>query len=168
MNIGELARRSGVNAKAIRYYESIDLLPEPPRTESGYRQYSGDDVERLRLIGRARRLGFSIEECRRLIRLWNESDGNPSDMRLVVMKQVAEIDRKIRELNSMRMTLVSLAEAAEDDHEEGAELLQDERFAGAQTRQQETATGRPPDGGGPDSRGPGPGATPDGREKRWA
>jgi len=163
MNIGELARRSGVNAKAIRYYESIDLLPEPPRTESGYRQYSGDDVERLRLIGRARRLGFSIEECRRLITLWNESSGEASDMRLVVMKQVAEIDRKIRELNSMRMTLVSLAEAAEDEGDESSDMLGDDRFASAarQVSGDGEAGGSDPKGSPPD------GAGPDG-EKRWA
>src|SRR5260370_39910328 len=70
MNIGEAATRSGVSAKMIRYYESIDLIPAVARRESGYRVYSERDVATLRFIRSARRLGFPIDRIRQVLTLW--------------------------------------------------------------------------------------------------
>ncbi|MBL8669998.1 MAG: MerR family transcriptional regulator [Alphaproteobacteria bacterium] len=123
MNIGEAARLSGVNAKAIRYYESIGLLPPAERTESGYRQYSQADIERLRLIGRARRLGFSIEDVRRLVHLFGSGEGGKGDVKSVVLHHVAEIDRKISELSSIRHSLMEMVNRSEHEDVEG-ELLE--------------------------------------------
>lgn len=113
MNIGEVSKQSGVNAKAIRYYESIGLLPEPIRTASGYRQYDQESVERLRLLGRARSLGFSIEDCRKLMDLWGDRSSESEGVRSVIMTHIADIDRKIFELSTMRHSLIELAENAE-------------------------------------------------------
>lgn len=115
MNIGEAARRSGVNAKAIRYYESIGLIPEPVRTDGGYRQYHREDVERLKMVGRARRLGFGIEEVRRLVDVYDDQDRVKSDVKDLVMQHVAEVDRKITELNAIRSTLLDMATKCVDD-----------------------------------------------------
>ncbi len=115
MNIGEAAKKSGVNAKAIRYYESIGLLPEAARTESGYRIYTQDDVERLRMIGRARRLGFSIDDVKRLQKVYSESREERSGVKSMVMQHVSEIDEKIAELNTIRNTLLDIARQCEDE-----------------------------------------------------
>ena len=76
MNIGELAKRSGVNAKLIRHYESIGIIPKAARTDSGYRVYSETDIQFLRFIRRARRLGFSMKEIK--MQLNKDLDANPS------------------------------------------------------------------------------------------
>lgn len=127
MNIGEAAKQSGVNAKAIRYYESIGLLPEAARTDSGYRIYTQEDVERLRMIGRARRLGFSIDDVKRLQKIYSESREERSGVKSMVMQHVSEIDEKITELNAIRATLLDLAlQCEEDDVDMGSFLPADE------------------------------------------
>jgi len=123
MNIGEAARRSGVNAKAIRYYESIGLIPEPIRTDSGYRQYRREDVERLKMVGRARRLGFGIEEVRRLVDIYDDQERASSDVKDLVMHHVAEVDRKITELNAIRRTLMDMATKCADDEAPDCAIL---------------------------------------------
>jgi len=123
MNIGEAARLSGVNAKAIRYYESIGLLPPAERTESGYRQYSQADIERLRLIGRARRLGFSIEDVRRLVSLFGSAEDGKGDVKSVVLHHVADIDRKISELTAIRHSLMEMVGRSDNEDLEG-EILE--------------------------------------------
>lgn len=139
MNIGEAARLSGVNAKAIRYYESIGLLPEAERTQSGYRKYTQKDVERLRLIGRSRRLGFSIEDVRRLLDIYGEDDRNRQGVQGVVMQHVSEIDEKIAELNAIRSTLLDLANRCETDNSE--EEMLDALSKLSQTNSQQAAGG---------------------------
>ena len=72
MNIGEAAKASGVSAKMIRHYEGVGLFPETARTESGYRQYTAKEVSTLRFIRQSRDLGFSIEQIRALLGLWQD------------------------------------------------------------------------------------------------
>ncbi len=67
MTIGELAGRAGLTTKTVRYYEQVGLLPPPSRTSSGYRRYGDDDVVRLQFIGKAKRLGLSLEEIRGIL-----------------------------------------------------------------------------------------------------
>jgi DNA-binding transcriptional MerR regulator len=71
MNIGQAAKASGVSAKMIRHYEEVGLVPEPQRTDSGYRQYAAAEVHTLRFIRQARDLGFSIREIGELLSLWH-------------------------------------------------------------------------------------------------
>lgn len=111
MNIGAAAKTSGVSAKMIRYYESIDLLPAAGRRESGYRDYSQDDVHRLRFVRRARELGFSLERIQALLRLWSDRERSDADVRQVALDHVAELEAKAAELHEMIDTLRDLASA---------------------------------------------------------
>lgn len=73
MNIGEAAKGSGVSTKMIRHYESIELIKQSQRGETGYRIFNSDDLHTLKFIKRARSLGFSLEQIRGLLKLWQDN-----------------------------------------------------------------------------------------------
>ncbi len=104
MNIGTAARQSGLPPKTIRYYEEIGLL-SADRAPNGYRDYSVEDIHRLRFVQRARSLGFSVEECRQLLSLYGDRDRESADVKAIATEKLAEIDRKIAELTSLRKML---------------------------------------------------------------
>ena len=114
MNIGQAAKASGISAKMICYYESIDLLPAPGRRESGYREYSPDDIHRLRFVRRARELGFSLERIQALLQLWSDHDRSDADVRQVALDHIAELEAKAAELQEMIGTLRHLASACKE------------------------------------------------------
>ena len=115
MNIGDVAGRSGLPVKTIRYYEDIGLI-RPQRGENGYRAFRQTDVHKLAFLGRARSLGFSIEECRALLALYEDKDRASSDVKQVAEAHVVQIERKIAELyqlyddQSQREGVVDFAE----------------------------------------------------------
>ncbi|MDT8835846.1 Cu(I)-responsive transcriptional regulator [Paraburkholderia fungorum] len=109
MNIGQAAKASGVSAKMIRYYESIDLVHARGRTEGGYRVYVAEDVHTLRFIRQARTLGFSIEQIRRLLQLWQDRERASADVKAVASEHIRELEARIEELRAMRETLAYLA-----------------------------------------------------------
>lgn len=111
MNIGEAAKAAGISAKMIRHYESIGLVPAAERRASGYRDYSADDVHRLRFIRRGRELGFSIERIRDLLRLWSDRDRSDVEVRAVALAHIAELEAKALQLQEMAATLRDLASA---------------------------------------------------------
>lgn len=124
MNISQAAKKSGVPAKTIRYYESIDLIPEAGRTASGYRVYTDKDVERLRFIQHARGLGFSVKDVGDLLALWQDRSRASADVKAVAAKRVEEIDRKIVELQSMRDTLNHLMDRCHGDDRPDCPILE--------------------------------------------
>ena len=97
MNIGEAAKASGVSAKMIRHYESLGLMPKAARTDSGYRQYSENDVHVLRFIARSRDLGFSIAEIGELLSLWKNRRRSSSQVKALALKHIADLAAKVRE-----------------------------------------------------------------------
>lgn len=110
MRIGELAERVGVNTKTVRYYEGIGLLPDPDRRPSGYREYSDEDVDRLRFIRTAQRLGFSLSEISEIL-AFRERSERPCDYVLGVLdRQVADLDRRMAEMVDLRRELITLKE----------------------------------------------------------
>ena len=111
MNIGQAASASGVSAKMIRYYEAIGLLPAPARRESGYRDYGEHDVHRLRFVRRARDLGFPIERIRSLLALWSDRSISNAEVRAIATAQIAELDARARQLDTMVATLRHLVES---------------------------------------------------------
>ena len=104
MNIGTAARQSGLPPKTIRYYEDIGLLTAD-RAANGYRDYSNEDVHRLRFVQRSRSLGFSVEECRQLLSLYTDRDRASADVKAIATEKLAQIDRKIAELTGLREML---------------------------------------------------------------
>ena len=125
MHIGRVAKESGVPAKTIRYYESIGLIDSAARTESGYRVYSGRDVETLRFIQRARGLGFSVADVANLLALWRDSGRASAQVKALAAQHLGGIDRKITELQAMRATLVDLVDRCHGDDRPDCPILKD-------------------------------------------
>lgn len=125
MNIGEAARASGVSAKMIRYYEQTGLIPPADRTASGYRDYSETDVHMLRFIRRARDLGFSVAEIDELLGLWRDRTRRSADVKRIALHHIADLARKIDELEQMKNTLQTLADCCSGDHRPDCPILAD-------------------------------------------
>lgn len=134
MNIGTAAKRSGVTAKTIRYYESIGLIPHATRAENGYRDYAVNDVETLRFIKRARALGFTVEDVGNLLNLWHDKTRASSDVKAVALKQIEVVEERIRELESIRDTLKHLTHCCQGDDRPDCPIL--EGLAGLDDSQQ--------------------------------
>lgn len=123
MNIGEAATGSGVNAKLIRHYESIGVIPKASRTESGYRVYTETDVHILIFVRRARGLGFSMKEIKKLVGLWRNKSRASSEVKMMALKHIDELDRKIAELETMSKTLKQLAKSCHGDSRASCPIL---------------------------------------------
>ena len=115
MNIGEAARASGVSAKMIRHYESLGLFPEAARTDSGYRQYTDKEVSTLRFVRQSRDLGFSTEQIRELLGLWQDRRRPSRQVKLLAQAHIVELDEKLKELQAMKATLEHLVHCCHGD-----------------------------------------------------
>jgi len=124
MNIGDVARRTGLPAKTIRYYEQIGLV-RPGRDTNGYRRFIENDVHKLGFLGRARSLGFSIEDCRGLLALYEDESRASADVKRIAAAHLARIDAKIAELEAMRATLADLIDACAGDQRPDCPILAD-------------------------------------------
>ncbi|UWR22432.1 Cu(I)-responsive transcriptional regulator [Sulfitobacter sp. S190] len=122
MNISEVEQQTGLPAKTIRYYEDIELVT-PHRQSNGYRAFSPSDVHQLTFIARARSLGFSVEECRSLLALYNDRDRASADVKALAQAHLSDIDRKIAELQDMRNTLARLVVACAGDDRPDCPIL---------------------------------------------
>ncbi len=105
MQRAELARRTGSNLETVRYYEKVGLLPAPPRTAAGYRDYNTTHERRLRFVLRARELGFSLDEIRELLRLVDESDRPCAEASAVAVAHLSDVRAKIADLKRMERVL---------------------------------------------------------------
>ena len=123
MNIGQAAGRSGVSAKMVRHYESLGLLPKVARTEAGYRQYGDTEVHTLRFIRRARDLGFSMAEIGELLKLWQNRRRASADVKRIALAHVADLERRIDEMASMKRTLERLAACCHGDQRPDCPIL---------------------------------------------
>jgi Cu(I)-responsive transcriptional regulator len=124
MNISAVADRAGLPAKTIRYYEEIGLV-RPERQANNYRDYSDRDLHTLRFLQRARGLGFSIQACRALLALYVDRNRESADVRRLAESRIADIDRKIEELKSLRGTLSHLIAACHGDARPDCPILDD-------------------------------------------
>jgi len=124
MNIGQAAAATGVSAKMIRYYESIALIPAGRRTDAGYRIYGDNDLHTLRFVKRGRQLGFSLDQIRDLLSLWQNKERASSDVKTIALGHVAQLNQRIAELTEMRDTLQTLAGCCHGDDRPECPILQ--------------------------------------------
>lgn len=113
MKIGEFASAAGVNAKTVRYYESIGVLPEPARTASGYRDYDDSFIDRLTFIRTAQRLGITLDEVKETLVFRERGEAPCSYVRGVLDAQLEGIDRRIEELELLRTQLRDIVSEAD-------------------------------------------------------
>ncbi|MBK0325682.1 Cu(I)-responsive transcriptional regulator [Rhodobacteraceae bacterium F11138] len=124
MNIGEVGARTGLPTKTIRYYEDIGLV-RPGRDSNGYRAFGESECHKLAFVARARALGFSIQDCRTLLALYEDDGRASADVKRVALEQLEQIDRKLSELQSMRDTLSGLVKACAGDNRPDCPILND-------------------------------------------
>ncbi len=109
LTIGQVAKRSGIGIETVRFYERKGLVEEPPRTDSGYRQYPEDVVARIRFIRRAKELGFKLSEISELLSLRVDPDTTCADVRKQTEFKIADVEDKIRVLQGIKTALKKLA-----------------------------------------------------------
>ncbi|CAA0123355.1 HTH-type transcriptional regulator CueR [Halioglobus japonicus] len=129
MNISEAARRSGLSAKTIRYYEDIDLIAPAARGQNGYRQYDHKAVEELHFLARAREVGFDLLECRQLLDLQRDSSRQSRHARQLVLEKSQQLQTRIEQLVAMQNVLHSMADRCKGDEGPACAILED--LAGA-------------------------------------
>lgn len=114
VRIGEAAERAGMATSAIRYYESLGILPEADRTESGYRGYDDDDVDLLRFVARLRALEFPLSDVREIVALRRDGQAPCAAVRAAISREAAAIESRMRDLERLRRELRSLETQAMD------------------------------------------------------
>lgn len=125
MNIGEAAKASGVNAKLIRHYESLGIIPKASRSESGYRKYSDNDIHILIFVKRSRSLGFSMKEIKKLVSLWRNRSRVSAEVKSLTMSHIKNLEEKINDLQAMRSALMNLAKHCHGDDRPACPILED-------------------------------------------
>ena len=115
MNVKQASEYSGLPAKTIRYYEEIGLL-SPARGDNGYRSFSESDLHKLTFLARSRSLGFSLDDCRQLLSLYDDDARSSADVRDLAVRHIADVDRKLAELKEIRSVLSKLVSACEGDN----------------------------------------------------
>ncbi|MEE2565128.1 Cu(I)-responsive transcriptional regulator [Hyphobacterium marinum] len=115
MNVKQASEHSGLPAKTIRYYEEIGLL-SPARGDNGYRSFSESDLHKLTFLARSRSLGFSLDDCRQLLSLYDDDARSSADVRDLAVRHIADVDRKLAELKEIRSVLSKLVSACEGDN----------------------------------------------------
>ena len=125
MNIGEAARQSGVSTKMVRHYESLGLLPQVQRSDSGYRQYSDAEVHTLRFIKRSRELGFSMAEIAELVSLWQNRRRASASVRRIAQKHANELAQRIAAMQAMQHTLAKLVHCCQGNDRPDCPILDD-------------------------------------------
>ena len=122
MNIQHAAKRSGLPVKTLRYYDEINLV-QPGRAENGYRDYGDVEIHKLRFLSRARSLGFSLDDCRQLLSLYEDKNRTSASVKEIAESKIREIETKLEELHSMRKTLSTLANSCHGDNRPECPIL---------------------------------------------
>lgn len=122
MNIGQVSSISGLPTKTIRYYEDIKLV-KPARSSNGYRDYSDSETSTLVFLKRARGLGFSIDECRSLLSLYQDKKRESAQVKKLALAKIAQIESRIDELKALNSTLKDLADNCHGDDRPDCPIL---------------------------------------------
>lgn len=125
MVIGAVARKTGVSAKTIRYYEETGLIPPAERAHNGYRVYGERAIHLLRFVKRARDLGFSVEDVGNLLALWADEHRESAEVKKLAQRHLHAIEEKIEQLMGLRSTLQQLIEHCHGDERPDCPILED-------------------------------------------
>ena len=125
VNIGQAAQLSGVSAKMLRYYESLGLLRQVARTDSGYRQYSAADVHTLRFIKRARNLGFAMADITELVNLWHNRSRTSASVKRIAQQHLDELAERIAAMQTLQRSLQALLCDCQGDDRPECPILDD-------------------------------------------
>jgi MerR family mercuric resistance operon transcriptional regulator len=109
LTIGKVAKEANVNIETVRYYERLGLISKPPRTESGYRQFPVEVVQRIKFIKRAQELGFTLLEVNKLLSVSDGKDYDCHDIQQFASKKLEEIEQKISDLEKIKSILYDLS-----------------------------------------------------------
>lgn len=123
MNIGEIAKRSDLPVKTVRYYADIELVKSSGRTDAGYRTYDGKALRKLIFVRRSRAMGFSVEECRKLLGLYEDQSRASSEVRSIAKQHLLEIDTKLDELKKLQKELSMLVSSCHGDDRPDCPIL---------------------------------------------
>lgn len=123
MNIGQVARISGISNRMIRHYESIGLIKSTARSASGYRIYNDEDLQVLKFIKQSRNHGFTLEQIGQLLSLWQNRERASADVKALATQHISELNEKIDELTRMRDALAKLARSCAGDKRSTCTIL---------------------------------------------
>ena len=122
MNIGEVAKRTGLSDKTLRYYESIGLI-ESERAANGYRDYQEQQIRELCFLGSARKVGFTIDECKTLLTLFRNQNRHSKQVKHFVLDKLSHIDEQIQDLQTMKSTLQELANQCQGNEDSSCAII---------------------------------------------
>jgi MerR family copper efflux transcriptional regulator len=125
MNIGKAAKLSNLTVKAVRYYANIGLVKPQQNISTGYRDYTEDEVSKLKFIGKARKFDFSIDECRELLSLYEDKNRTSKEVKKMTLEKISQIDSKLRDLNGLKKELSFLANNCHGDDRPNCPILEE-------------------------------------------
>ena len=125
MNIGKAAKLSNLTIKAVRYYANIGLVKPQQNITTGYRDYTDDEVAKLKFIGKARKFDFSIYECRELLSLYEDKNRTSKEVKKITLEKISQIDNKLRDLNGLKKELSFLANNCQGDDRPNCPILEE-------------------------------------------
>lgn len=125
MNIGKAAKLSNLTIKAVRYYANIGLVKPQQNISTGYRDYTDDEVAKLKFIGKARKFDFSIDECKELLSLYEDKTRTSKEVKKITLEKISQIDSKLRDLNGLKKELSFLANNCQGDDRPNCPILEE-------------------------------------------
>ena len=123
MNIGKAAKLSNLTVKAVRYYANIGLVKPQQNIFSGYREYTNEEVSKLKFIGKARKFDFSIDECKELLSLYEDKNRTSKEVKKITLEKISQIDSKLNDLKDLRNELSFLASNCHGDDKPNCPIL---------------------------------------------
>ena len=125
MNIGKAAKLSNLTIKAVRYYANIGLVKPQQNIKTGYRDYTDDEVAKLKFIGKARKFDFSIDEVKELLSLYEDKNRTSKEVKKITLEKISQIDSKLRDLNGLKKELSFLANNCQGDDRPNCPILEE-------------------------------------------
>ena len=123
MNIGITAQLSGLTVKTVRYYSDIGIINPHVDTNTGYRNFTESDLAKLQFIAKARKFDFSLDDCRELLSLYENTERSSKEVKALTLEKIAEIDTKLTELNMLKDQLSTLASTCQGDDRPDCPIL---------------------------------------------